>query len=267
MRAFLWLAMVVAVANGQEFDVASVKSTGSETGRFTMNGGPGTADPGRISYTNIPLRRVLLDSFDVKNYQLQGPDWLNTLRFDITARLPDATTKEQFRAMMRNLLTARFRMAIRRETRELPVYALLPAKNGPKIHAEAAPAAPQQEQAAEVTRQEGRDGFPVVNLPSPGVVIETRNGSARITAKQVTAARFADFLSTRLERPVLDATHLTGEYSFALYFAPDGPGAAESPEPNIFTAVQEQLGLRLEARKAPVELVIVDRAEKIPVQN
>ena len=266
IRGLLLLA-VVAVAGGQEFDVASVKSTGNETGRFTMTGGPGTGDPGRISYTNIPLRRVLLDAFDVKNYQLLGPDWLNTLRFDIAARLPEGTTKEQFRAMMRNLVTGRFRMAIRRETRELPVYSLVTAKNGPKIHPETEPAGPQEEQVATVTKQEGRDGFPVVNLPSPGVVIETRNGSARVTARQVTTARFADFLSTRLERPVLDATGLAGEYSFALYFAPDGPGAADSPEPNIFRAVEEQLGFRLEPRKAPVELVIIDRAEKIPTQN
>src|SRR5262249_43578974 len=94
---------------------------------------PGTSDPGRISYSNITLRRVLLSAYEVKSYQISGPDWLDTARFDITAKLPAATTKEQFQAMMRNLLETRFRMKVHRESRDLPIYALLISKNGPKI--------------------------------------------------------------------------------------------------------------------------------------
>src|SRR5437016_3631573 len=78
------------------FEVASVRPTQTASGRFTMNGGPGTSDPGSISYTNIMLRRVLLAAYDVSNYQISGPDWLDSLRFDITATVPAGVTKAQF---------------------------------------------------------------------------------------------------------------------------------------------------------------------------
>jgi uncharacterized protein (TIGR03435 family) len=100
-----------------------------------MNGGPGTGDPDRITCTNIMLRRVLLTAYEVRNYQIAGPDWLDSLRFDITAKVPDGATKEQFQSMLRNLLAARFKMTVHRESKELPIYALLTAKNGPKVKA------------------------------------------------------------------------------------------------------------------------------------
>jgi uncharacterized protein (TIGR03435 family) len=128
------MAMTAVAAFGQPaFEVASVKSAGPGGGRFTLTGGPGTPDPGRIVYTNIPLRRVLLEAYDIANSRLSGPDWLDTLRYDITAKIPEGTTKKQFQEMLRNLLAARFQMVVRREVKELPVYSLLPAKGGVKI--------------------------------------------------------------------------------------------------------------------------------------
>ena len=248
----------------QSFEAASVKPAPTTTGRFSMSGGPGTADPGRITYSNVPLRMVLLTAYDVRNYQLTGPDWLDTLRFDIAARIPAGATREQFQAMLRNLLEARFRMTLHRESKEMPVYVLLPAKKGIRLKPDTAQS-PDGEIAT--VAGEGPDGFPKVSLPSPGVVIETRDGVARITAKEVSMAKFADTLTARAGRPVIDRTGLAGNFSFVLYFTPEGAERSDSPEPDLFAALQEQLGLQLEARREPVELLVIDHADKIPTEN
>ena len=249
----------------QSFEVASVKPSKSTGGRVTMTGGPGSSDPGRISYTNITLRRVLLTAYDAKNYQLPGPEWLDTARFDITAKIPEGATKEQFQAMLRDLLATRFKMTIHRESKELPIYALVVAKNGSKIKPKPQDGASTgDEQVAGVQKDEGKDGFPVLSLPTAGLVIETRNGRARVTAKDVPLAKFADLLSGQVGRPVFNMTGLEGDYSFALYFTPE---SGDSSEPFLFAAIQEQLGLKLEARKGPVELLVIDHIERIPTEN
>jgi uncharacterized protein (TIGR03435 family) len=269
--------LAVTVASSQTvtpdrltFEVASVKPAKTVSGRFTMNGGPGTGDPGRITYTNIMLRRILLSAYDVKNYQISGPDWLDYLRFDITAKVPDGATQQQFQSMLRNLLAARFNMTTHRESKELPIYALLTAKNGPKVHATAddgsAPK-PPDDQLATIQSVEGKDGFPALTLPTPGLVIETKSGRARVTAKETPISKLADLLSGQLSRPVIDMTGLTGNYSFVIYFTPEDQNPDAGSDPSIFGALEEQLGLKLEARKGPVELLIIDHAEKIPTGN
>ena len=255
--------MIVAalIILAQSFDTASVRPSSSTSARFSMKD-----DPGRITYTNVPLRRVLLAAYDVKNYQLAGPDWLNTLRYDISANVPPGATKEQIAVMLRHLLVSRFRMTIRRESRELPIYAMIAGKSGLKIKPTGA--APQaDEQIATVKQQEGKDGLPVLDLGAGGLVIETKNGRARISAKAIPLTRLADMLSTRVGKPVLDQTGLTGLYDFTLYFSPEGTPLDTAIDPDIFVALQEQLGLKLEATKGSIDMVIVDRADKIPEEN
>jgi len=267
-RTAAFALLSIAAASAQKFDVASVKPLPTSAGLFTMNGGPGTADPARISFHNVPLRRVLLEAYPVRNYQLIGPDWLNSLRYDIDATIPPGTTKAQFQAMLQNLLVARFQMVVRRESREMPVYALLVAKAGLKVRESAlAATGTPPDQLAVVQKAEGKDGFPVVSMRSPGVVIETINGRARVTAKDVSMAKFTDFLTGQAGRPVLDKTGLTGVYTFELYFTPESAISSDSPEPAIYGALEQQLGLRLEARKEPVEMLVIDRAEKVPTGN
>ena len=278
LRLCLFMTMIIGVSSSQSttpdrlaFEVASVKPTNSVSGRFTINGGPGTSDPGRISYTNIMLRRILLSAYDVKNYQLSGPDWLDTLRFDITAKIPESATKEQFQLMLRNLLETRFKMTHHRESKELPIYALVVAKNGPKIkataHDEVSGKSDEEQTTAVIQPGEGKDGFPPLSLRAPALVIETKNGRARVTAKGIPLAKFADLLSGQLGRPVVDMTGLNGNYSFVVYFTPEGPNAGDASEPSIFGALQERLGLKLDARKGPVELLVIDHAEKVPTEN
>jgi uncharacterized protein (TIGR03435 family) len=281
-RQFLHIGLLVIVASRVassqtaasdelKFEVASVKPAQSVSGRFTMNGGPGTSDPGRISYTNIVLRRVLLSAYEVKNYQISGPNWLDTLRFDITAKVPDGTTKDQLQSMLRNLLNTRFKMQVHRESKEVPIYALLGAKGGLKIRAAVEDAAlagkPSEDQLAQIQSAEGKDGFPTLSLRAPGLVIETKGGRGRVTAKEAPMTKLADLLSGQVGRPVVDMTGLAGNYSFVVYFTPEGPSSADGSEPSIFGALQEQLGLRLEARKGPVELLVIDHAEKVPTEN
>jgi uncharacterized protein (TIGR03435 family) len=265
------LGALSAAFSQSAFEVASVKPSQSAGARFTMSGGPGTNDPGRISYTNIMLKRVLLAAYDVGYHQILGPDWLDTLRFDITAKVPDGAGKEQFQSMLRNLLATRFQMAAHQESKELPIYALLAAKSGIKmkvtVDPDGAAATLPEAQLAIVYPGEGQDGFPAVSLRSPGLVMETKSGRARLTAKEVPISKLTDWLSGRLDRPAVDMTGLGGNYSFVLYFAAEGAGADGAPEPDIFAALPEQLGLRLEPRKGPVELLVIDHAEKVPTGN
>ncbi len=249
---FMSVAVLLSALVAQSFEAASVKPLPAEGGRFTIAGGPRSTDPRRITYSNIMLRRIMLSAWDVRNYQLSGPDWLTTARFDITATLPEGTTEAEFQAMLRNLLETSFRMKLHRETKEMPIYALAPTKSGLKAGSATA---------------DSKDGFPPLDLPAPGLVIETRNGRARITANEVPLSKLADMLSSQLGRPVIDATGMTGNYSFVLYFTPDGQATADSLDPSIFGALQDQLGIRLESRRGPVEMLIVDQADKTPSDN
>jgi uncharacterized protein (TIGR03435 family) len=249
----------------QNFEAASGKSVATPgNGRFTMNGGPGTNDPGLIRYSNVPLKRVLMIAYDVKSWQVLGPDWLNSSRFDISARVPEGATKEQALAMMRKLLEERFQMIARREAKEMAFYALVADKNGAKLKSSTSEVA-DDSAVATVKKNEGKDGFPILTPGAAGLVIETRNGSARVSGFKADLLKLADFLANRLGRPVLNQTAIAGDFDFALYFAADNPAPGEvSPYADLFQALREQLGLRLDARRGPVERFVIDRIEKVP---
>src|SRR6185312_4345924 len=146
------------------FEVASVKPAAppSANGRGMImfrapSGGPGTKDPGRINYPFISLKNLLMNAYDVKNYQITGPGWLDTERFDINATMPPETTKEQFRVMLQNLLAERFKVAIHRESKELPAYVLTVGKGGPKM----------KESDPVATAADGDPSLPPPPPPSP----------------------------------------------------------------------------------------------------
>jgi uncharacterized protein (TIGR03435 family) len=286
------------------FEVASVKPSAPQgNGRMMMGGGggPGTRDPGRYNMTNMPLKMLLAQAYDVKDFQVSGPSWLDTERFDITAKVPPGATKEQFRVMLQNLLIERFRIALHREQKELPIYTLSVAKNGPKLketELDASAFAPPTNDGA------GRGGpggpppgppppprpgeFPKLPAGRPGMMIMFQEGRMRMTAAGQPIGGLVDFLGRQLGRPVVDKTGLAAKYDFQMEFAPD-PGAmrgmpmpppsgggiapgggdgggASDPAPNLITAVQ-QLGLKLDAGKGPVDLIVVDKAEKTPIEN
>ncbi len=123
------VALLVCAAQAQTeeapaFEVASIKQAAPQPAgmmRVMMRGGPGTPDPGQLTFSNVTLKNVLMNAYDVKGYQIQGPGWLDTERYDITAKIPKGASKEQFRLMLQNLLAERFKVGLHRETKEMPI--------------------------------------------------------------------------------------------------------------------------------------------------
>ena len=272
LQHFCVAVLMGVSAFGQSFEAASVKPSAGN-GRSSMKGGPDTGDPSQITYTNVSLMSVLLKTYDLKSYQATGPEWLSSQRYDITARIPARATKEQFGAMLRNLLTDRFHMAVHHETRQLDGFELVVGRNGVKMTEAASTDTP----AADLSAPPKKDanGFPQFNGPGLAMMEGVR-GRAVVTylrAQAQPVSALADLLIREFRQPVLDKTALTARFDFTLEFAPQAPGAVESapPDPdgapNLIGALQQQLGLRLNRAKIPTEVTVVDRADRIPTEN
>ncbi len=243
----LWIPLSLALAlpaQTTSFEVAAIKPNRSGGGGSSIRAGKG-----QIGMENVSLRKLTLFAYgipDDREYALSGPDWLGTERFDILAKFPADTPLDQVRVMLRTMLAERFKLALHRETRMLPAYELVVAKGGPRIQ----PAEPGQN---------GTSGRP-----------------GRLEATKITMQKLCDLLVRMVGQPVHDATGLNGVYTFTLEWTPDetqkpaGPdeGAASNASgTTLFAALQEQLGLKLQGRKAPAEILVVDRMEKIPTEN
>jgi uncharacterized protein (TIGR03435 family) len=219
--------------------VASVKLT--QHGRTADGWSHSSIDipsPGSFAATNASMEECIRWAYDVKEYQISGPEWLNSdaASYDIDAKAPAGATRSQIKLMVQSMLAERFKLALQRETRMLPVYELVTAKNGPKLQPGSGG---------------GNDG------------ISSSGGSVK--ARTVTMAFFAATLSRYIGTPVFDKTGLSGAFDFNMEYAPDDRG--NSDKPSVFTAVQEQLGLKLQAAKGPVEVLVIDHAEKVPTEN
>jgi uncharacterized protein (TIGR03435 family) len=283
MRAGLLLALSAALAHGQaaprlEFEVASIKQSTPPPGGHGMNvgsrGGPGTADPTQINYSNMTLKLLIMTAYDVKSYQVTAPGWAaDGQRFNIAAKVPEGASKEDLRAMLRNLLAGRFQMQAYLEKKEMQAFGLIVAKGGAKMKlSEETPSAPNGSAPPAGPPKFDKDGFPIVS--GNGMILETQNGRSRLAAKQASIAQICNFLGIQYARPVIDQTGLTGKYDYHLEFAPEnappnaeGAAASGDPAPTLLMAIQDQLGLKLEAKKLPVDIVIVDRIEKTPTEN
>jgi uncharacterized protein (TIGR03435 family) len=290
--------LCASIALGQQpnpkltFEVASIKPAAPQAiARLqgSVDGGPGTPAPGRIRLTDMPLRVLIMRAYDVQSFQVSGPSWMDSQRFDVIAKVPTGASKEDAQIMLQNLLADRFRLKLHKESKEAPIYELVVAKGGIKIKEAAQTAAAPAEGAGGPLPglpPRGKDGF--LRTPHGQLGIQaTVNGRMRMQGNAVTIARLTDTLNMALGRPVVDKTGLTGVYDVTLDFSPEsmgpgpkgpGPGAgggnpAEAPHdsndsgPTIFTALQEQLGLKLESRKGPVNLLVVDSVEKMPTKN
>jgi uncharacterized protein (TIGR03435 family) len=241
------------------FEVASVKPA-------AQAGGADHWGPGTVSLNGESIATLLSRAYGVKRYQIDGPAWLFTQEYDINAKMPSGASREQIPAMLQSLLAERFRLAFHRETKSLPVYGLVVAKGGPKLIGAGSSAPP---------------GWPV-HLQSGRVSFVGGPYSASGITGQMRTAELANFLTNNLDRPVLDFTGLKGTYYIDIKWTPDerapiaqepagldDDGAAEAGAPgtSIFSVLQDTLGLRLETRKAGVEVLVIDHAEKTPTQN
>jgi uncharacterized protein (TIGR03435 family) len=226
-------------AQSQSFEVASVRP--ARAGPVKIQ-----SDPGRLTIGNQAVDVLIRLAFGLREYEYEGPAWLHTTRYDIIATTAAPESRSAQLAMLRALLTDRFKLAFHRESKTVPVYELVAGKSGPKL-------TPVDEK-----------------LPTPFELYS--NFSIAINAAGVaelrgagTLGQLSDFLRRVAERPVIDRTGIAGSFEFRLLCAIDGyPGFETSP--TVFDAVQSQLGLKLEPRTGKIEITVVDRAEK-PAEN
>jgi uncharacterized protein (TIGR03435 family) len=245
--------------------------------------------PGRFTATNIPLRVLITNAYQLSFFQVVGgPDWAGTDRFDIVAKAPDGAPPEQTRAMVRTLLEDRFKLVVHMETRDTPIYALVRARTdglGPNLKASAMDCGPIRAQRAAATADAARArGGRIAVPPPPGpteqVVCQMRvsgRGGPTLNYRggNITMPALANALRPYVGREVVDRTGLTGEFDFDLQFsAPPTTAQTDAGIPvaplddaaSIFTALEEQLGLKLESTRGPVELMVIDSAER-PTEN
>ncbi len=237
--AILFIAAVAWAQTPAQFEVATIKPSPPQApGRTSTQM---SSDSHRLSFTNVNLKEVIGKAYKVQLYQIEGPGWLETERFDIAATLPAGASGLQVPEMLQGLLADRFKLGFHRETRELPIYNLVIAKSGPKLK-------PSEAETGITSNSNGTHWH------------VTSKGSMR---------RFAEFLTDEVGRPVVDKTGLTGSFDLTLDWSVDDSTTRNDTEtgPSIFTALQEQLGLKLESGKGPVETIVVDRAERAPTDN
>jgi uncharacterized protein (TIGR03435 family) len=248
MRRFALACIVIApvLLPAQEpaavkFEVASVRRVhdGPPPGDIPRNL---DTSPGHLTMRNVPLRHALIWAYDLKDYQISGPEWIKgDERYDIVAKAAKPVPERQVRLMLQTLLTERFQLRLHREPKEFSVYVLTTGKGAPKV-------------------KEAADDTP----PS------LSSGPAGVSFHKQPISRFTFMLTRRTDRPVLDATGLTGLYDFTIDLS--GLGFAGRPPedpsaPSVFTTVQRDLNLKLESRKEPIDMLVIDSANKIPIEN
>jgi uncharacterized protein (TIGR03435 family) len=252
------------------FEVASVKPNKTGDQRVMIGIQPG----GRFNASNVPLRMLLRQAFNVQEFQLVGgPDWLGSERFDVVAKAPEGDfNADAMRPMLRALLVERFKLAFHNETRDMPVYALVKARPDGKLGPKLTPASVD---CSATGRRRG--GGPPPAPPQPGEKPECgfMIGLGRMSVGGMPISNLVQALSPQVGRIVLDKTELPGAYDFELTYAPEplgigGPppllnGAPPPVDPNaptLFTALQEQLGLKLDSQRGPVDVVVIDHVEQ-----
>jgi uncharacterized protein (TIGR03435 family) len=307
MLGSMWKGILLVLAAGAAlgqtpaFEVASVKPAAPLDRSQMLSGQMHVGmkvDAARVDIGSMSLAELIRVAYRVKAYQVSGPDWMASERFDVLAKLPEGASSAQVPEMLQALLAERFKLTVHRESKEHAVYALVVGKNGPKLKESApdadAPAATND--ANPQVRISGRGENTQVTI-SGGQIGTAHmsmgpNGTMHLEAPKMNMAAFADTLSRFFDRPVVNLTELQGTYQLELDLSMEdlrnaartmglmgpgmggGRGGAQSPadaasDPaglSIFAAVQ-QLGLRLEPRKVPIDFVVVDHLEKAPTEN
>jgi uncharacterized protein (TIGR03435 family) len=236
-----------APADRPAFEVASIKVDNSGS----RNSGTSTRDGGLFIGTNVSVKQLITQSYRLQDFQvIGGPDWINTAAFDIQARAAEGAVPKEtgprdyskpdtMALMVQSLLEERFQLKVRHETREMPVYILSVGKDGSKLKAPA-----------------GQTGSMRAN---------SSNGKMSVVGSGAPVTALATFIGQQLRRAVVDKTNLTDLFDFELnWISSNAP--ADEVGPSVFTALQEQLGLKLESSKAPVEVLVIESVEK-PSEN
>jgi uncharacterized protein (TIGR03435 family) len=243
MHRRLIFGLAAAACFGQEFEVVSIRPNNSMSGNSSSH-----SDKERLTAINVSLRNLIVRAYDV-DYQIEGPDWLKSEHFDVAAKFPEPLPEDPdkydaaMQSMMQKMLADRFQFAAHRDQKTLAVYALAVGKSGIRFQ----------------------------SVPKGASSSNSHNN--HYTGTSISMDRFASFLSTRLDLPVIDQTGLQGFYDLKLDWVPERDiqsksDLREAPAGQVLQdAIQDQLGLRLERRKAPIEILIVDHADKTPTEN
>jgi uncharacterized protein (TIGR03435 family) len=296
------LLFVTAAAfgqNGPTFEVASIKKAEPLNVNSVMSGGMNlgmTIDNAIVNVKSLSLAELIRYAYQVKTFQISGPEWLGSDRFSIVAKMPPGATREQVPEMMKALLADRFKLTFHRESKDQSVYALTVMKTGLKL-TESAPddAAPSSTGPAAPLAPAPTDGGAQIrvgvtsdtsgNIASASVngsmkMIPRENGM-RIQCTKMNTTGMMELLGRFVERPVIDDTGLKSRYDFDLDVGlqdmlslakaaginvPVMPQAADVGGSVVFTAIQ-QYGLKLEPRKAAIDMLMIDRVEKTPTDN
>jgi uncharacterized protein (TIGR03435 family) len=264
------------------FEVASVKPNKSGDGRMMIGMQPG----GRYTATNLPLRALIRQAYQLQDFQIVGgPGWVASERFDVIAKaegeLPGPGRgggapgpPPALQMMLRSLLAERFKLKVHDETREMPVYALVKARSDGKLGSQLRDAATDCDALIAAARGRGaqQQAMPSFNEP---MQCGLRIGPGQMSGGGVALAQLAQTLSQFVQRVVIDRSGLTGRYDFDLTWTPDQmpsgpppPGAPPLPPvdpngPSIYTALQEQLGLKLDAQRGPVPVLVIDQVDQL----
>jgi len=242
IAALLTVCLGTQAASAAEFEAASLKPSKAGTARGSMR-----MDSTRLTYTSVSVRDCIMSAWNVKGYQIDGPDWFGADRYDLAATSATPVEEDALKSMLQTLLIERFHMKVHVEKRDLPVFAMVVSKNGAKMKDAAAP------------------GRPAIRMNGGGVVFTS-----------VTISDLIDLMSrahlAELDRPVVDDTGLTGRYDVTinLFGTQEEMMSALSKGDfgsSIFTLIQEQLGLKLEPKKLPLQMVVIDQAERTPSGN
>jgi uncharacterized protein (TIGR03435 family) len=277
------------------FDVASVKLGAIDQAKI-MAGQQHVGlkvEGNRVDIGISSLSELIGMAYKVKFYQIQGPDWLTPTgqRFDILAKMPEGATKDQAPEMLQALLAERFKLTLHRTSKETQVYALIIGKNGLKMKETPpdVPVAPTGDDAPKDTNMKitgtQEKGMTVTNTPAGTQKMTMVDGVMHVEASKMAMSMLAEALSRYVDHPVVDMTELKGNYQVVLDISqediravmrsvgaamPAGAGGAtdtaSEPGSSIVTSVQ-QLGLRLEARKMPIDMIVIDHLEKLPTEN
>ena len=220
------------------FEVASIRP--SQGGREAVD-----VLPGSVTMRNMRLTGAIRWAYNVLDVQVSGPDWLNSTRFDILAKAGGPAKEPEMQRMMQTLLADRFKLELHRQTKEVNAMVLIVAKGGHKL---------------KEVEQEGSPSF--------------STGKLNLTGKGATVAQLISFLSREIRLPIIDQTGLTGRYDYFMdinaYITDEMRNQAGPPveAPSIIAnALQGQLGLKVEAKKMPLEVVVIDKMEKTPTDN
>jgi bla regulator protein blaR1 len=268
IAAFILTASLSFAQTQPSFEVASIKPSNSADTRKLFTIEPG----GRFIARNTTVKFLIQEAYRIKDFQISGATgWVASELFDIVAKQDSSAKPEQFRAMLQSLLADRFQLVFHRDTSEMPVYALVVAKNGPKFKEanESDPNIVDLGKRPDLARGDGRPRFTII-----------RRG--RLVAQSTDMAALADDLANFLGRTVVDRTGLAGSYDVKLEWVPDenqvamfqamgvpegfGAPPADWQGPSLVTALEEQLGLKLDSQKGPVEMFTIKRVER-PSEN